>query len=618
MDKEKIMEYISDAQAKQMILEVGRRMYQGGFVAANDGNISCKVGDNEIWATPTGVSKGFMTEDMLVKLDLDGNVLEGTHKPSSEIKMHLRVFKENPKVQGVVHAHPLTATAFACAGISLEEPVLMEGVLSLGCVPLVHFALPGTEEVPEAVAPYCREYNAVLLANHGALTWGDNLMQAYYRMETTEYYAKILMMNNFILGKKTLLSQGQIDDIIKIRAGWGIVGNDRISNYLSMDLYSLNKYADGNHQEIVLTPKQIANYDLKWEGSTTTNIGLDLGFFDSRLNITADAFIKDTKDLLIAQNLAYVTGFGSQWQNVGKIRNSGIELSINSVNFNNRNFFWTTDFNISFVKNKLVSLRDGTSYMQSRSGFSSNFTEYDYISYVGSSLGDMYGYVYDGVYQSSDFVVTPDGEWILKSGVADMSPRGITPEPGVIRYKDITGDGKITTEDRTSIGNGYPLFYGGLTNNFQFYGFDVSIMFQYSIGNDVYNATRMYTTMSDIRRGNTLAEVADRWRENNASTKVHSAEGYIKYDISSRFIEDASYLRLKNITLGYTLPENLTRTFYVSKLRIYASAQNLFCLTNYSGFDPDVNTLSSALMPGFDWGAYPKSNVYTFGVELQF
>ena len=115
------MEYISDAQAKQMILEVGRRMYQGGFVAANDGNISCKVGDNEIWATPTGVSKGFMTEDMLVKLDLDGNVLEGTHKPSSEIKMHLRVFKENPKVQGVVHAHPLTATAFACAGISLED-----------------------------------------------------------------------------------------------------------------------------------------------------------------------------------------------------------------------------------------------------------------------------------------------------------------------------------------------------------------------------------------------------------------------------------------------------------------------------------------------------------------
>ena len=411
-----------------------------------------------------------------------------------------------------------------------------------------------------------------------------------------------------------------VEDIsmFKVRAGWGIVGNDRISNYLSMDLYSLNKYGLGNQQHIVLTPKQIANYDLRWEGSTTTNIGLDLGFFDSRLNITADAFVKDTKDLLIAQNLAYVTGFGSQWQNVGKIRNSGVELSVNSVNFNRRNFFWSTDFNLSFVKNKLVSLRDGTQYMQSRTGFNSNFTNPDYISYVGSSLGDMYGYVYDGVYQSSDFELTPDGTWSLKKGVADMSPTKINPAPGVVRYKDITGDGKITTDDRTSIGNGYPLFYGGLTNNFQFYGFDFSFMFQYSIGNDVYNATRMFCTMSDIRRGNTLAEVADRWRADNASTKVHSAEGYIKYDITSRFIEDGSYLRLKNITLGYTLPENITRRFYVSKLRVYATAQNLFCLTSYSGYDPEVNTLTSPLMPGFDWGAYPKSNVYTFGVELQF
>jgi hypothetical protein len=128
----------------------------------------------------------------------------------------------------------------------------------------------------------------------------------------------------------------------------------------------------------------------------------------------------------------------------------------------------------------------------------------------------------------------------------------------------------------------------------------------------------MYTTMSNIRRGNTLREVADRWRPDNASTKVHSAQGYIKYDVNSRFIEDGSYLRLKNITVGYTLPENLTKRFYVSRLRVYATAQNLFCLTNYSGYDPEVNTSSSPLMPGLDWGAYPKSNVYTFGIELQF
>ena len=424
------------------------------------------------------------------------------------------------------------------------------------------------------------------------------------------------------LAKEPWLEHVSNISMFKIRAGWGTVGNDRITNYLSKDLYTDVKYGVGTQPIVVLTPKQIANYDLKWEGSTTTNIGFDLGFFDSRLNITADAFVKDTKDLLIAQNLAYVTGFGSQWQNVGKIRNVGAELAINTVNFNNRNFFWSTDFNISFVKNTLLSLKDGTDYMMSRSGFSSNFTEYDYISYVGESLGCMYGYVYDGVYQTSDFLQTPSG-LVLKPGVADLSPRGLVPAPGVIKYKDVTGDGKITPDDRTSIGNGYPLLYGGLTNTFNFYNFDFSFMFQYSIGNDVYNATRMYTTMTGVRRANTLAEVADRWTETNASTKVHGAsskdvEKYIKYDVNSRFIEDGSYLRLKNVTLGYTLPENFTRRFNVSKFRVYASAQNLFCLTNYSGYDPEVNTLTSPLMPGFDWGAYPKSNVYTFGVELQF
>ena len=218
---------VNEYEIKKQICDIGRRIYSRNMVAANDGNISVKLNDNEFLCTPTGVSKGFMTEEMLVKMDLDGNILEGTYKPSSEIKMHLRVFKENPQVQGVVHAHPLTATAFACAGMSLDEPVLVEGILALGCVPLAHFALPGTTDVPDSIAPYCKNYNAVLLANHGALTWGTSLIQAYYRMETTEYYAKILMMNNFILGKKALLSQQQIDDIIAIRTRIGVTSGGR-------------------------------------------------------------------------------------------------------------------------------------------------------------------------------------------------------------------------------------------------------------------------------------------------------------------------------------------------------------------------------------------------------
>ncbi len=406
---------------------------------------------------------------------------------------------------------------------------------------------------------------------------------------------------------------------LKLRLSYGAVGNDRISSYLSMDLYSSSKYGIGSSQVTVLTPKQIANSDLKWEGASTVNAGIDFSVLDNHLNITVDGFIKDTKDLLLAQNLAHVTGFDSQWQNIGKIRNKGIELSVNSVNFNRRHFFWSTDFNISFIKNTLVALQDGTDYMFSRSGFNSNFSSYDYVAFVGSALGDMYGYVYDGVYQYSDFEVAPGGGMTLKKGIADISEHaGKAAQPGMVKYRDIDGDGVITTNDRTVIGNGQPDWYGGITNTFSFYGVDFSFLFQFSYGNDVYNATRLYCTQSNSDRTNQWAEVADRWTATNASNAVPSYDGYVPSELYSRFIEDGSYLRLKNITLGYTFPGKMTRKAYINKLRVYVTAQNLFCLTRYSGYDPEVSTLSSPLMPGFDWGGYPKSKAFTFGLELQF
>lgn len=421
------------------------------------------------------------------------------------------------------------------------------------------------------------------------------------------------------IANEPFLKDAQWIDNLKLRAGWGTVGNDRISNYLSLDLYTSLKYGVGGKQVTVLQPSQLSNKNLKWEGSTTTNVGLDLGFFKSRLNVTLDAFLKDSKDLLLAQNLAYVTGFGSQWQNVGKVRNKGIELTINSVNFNRKNFFWSTDFNISFIKNTLMSLQDGTDYILSRSGFNSNFSSYDYIAMVGEAIGNMYGYVFDGIYQSDDFNVYADGTMHLKPGIVDISEHaGEAVKPGFVKYKDLDGDGIITTEDRQIIGNGQPDWFGGITNSFQFYGVDFSFMFQYTVGNDVYNAQRMFSTQSRLEMQNNLAEVKDRWTATNASNLVPSAKGYVAYDVYSRFIEDGSFLRLKNITLGYTIPERLTRKIFVSKLRLYATASNLFLLTKYSGFDPEVNMKSSNLMPSFDFGAYPKNKAFTFGVELNF
>ncbi len=216
------MNDMSDKAAKKAIIDIGQRMYVRGFVAANDGNISVRVGDNEVWATPTGVSKGYMKKKMLVKVDLDGRVLEGDRKPSSELKMHLRAYRENAAIRSVCHAHPPICTSFAVAGIPLDSPILSEAVITLGDVPVTPYAELGTEAVSEVIAPYCHTHNGVLLGNHGAVTWAEDAYSAYYRLESMEYYAKILLITDKILGAQNRLSDEQIDRLLAMREKFGV------------------------------------------------------------------------------------------------------------------------------------------------------------------------------------------------------------------------------------------------------------------------------------------------------------------------------------------------------------------------------------------------------------
>lgn len=217
----------SDFEAKQAILDVGRRMYNKNFVAANDGNISCKVSDDVIWCTPTGVSKGFMTDDMLVQMRLDGTVIRGRCKPSSEMKMHLRVYRENPNVNAVVHAHPPAATSYAIAGLPLNQAILTEAILCIGEVPLAPYAMPGTEEVPDSIAPYVNTHNGCLLANHGALTWGKDVVDAWMRMESIEYYATVSMYTRGLIGQVNELTCAQVDRLVQRRIDSGLPSGGR-------------------------------------------------------------------------------------------------------------------------------------------------------------------------------------------------------------------------------------------------------------------------------------------------------------------------------------------------------------------------------------------------------
>lgn len=214
--------YMSEKEAKKAIIDIGQRMYVRNFVATNDGNISIRTGENEVWATPTGVSKGFMNKKMLVKVDLNGKVLEGDRKPSSELKMHLRAYRENPALRSVCHAHPPICTCFAIAGIPLDVPVLAEAVITLGNVPVAPYAELGSKEVPEVIAPYCHTHNGVLLANHGAVTWAEDAYAAYYRLESMEYYANILMITEKIIGKQNTLTKEQVERLLAMREKFGI------------------------------------------------------------------------------------------------------------------------------------------------------------------------------------------------------------------------------------------------------------------------------------------------------------------------------------------------------------------------------------------------------------
>lgn len=208
---------------KEDICDIGRRIYMNGFVAANDGNISVKVGEDEFYCTPTGVSKGFMTPDMIIKVDGKGNKLEGELNPSSEIKMHLKVYSERPDVMSVVHAHPPIATAFAVANIPLDDYILPEAILFLGPVPICDYGTPSTMEIPESLAPYIQTNDAFLLKNHGALTVGNSLLKAYYNMESLEYYAKITLLTKLI-GKKEEIPANKLEELVCLRERFSVAG----------------------------------------------------------------------------------------------------------------------------------------------------------------------------------------------------------------------------------------------------------------------------------------------------------------------------------------------------------------------------------------------------------
>jgi TonB-linked SusC/RagA family outer membrane protein len=430
---------------------------------------------------------------------------------------------------------------------------------------------------------------------------------------------------DFMKSLRPVISNG------KLRLSWGLTGNNRVGEYDSYGLYDMLKtksdattpgtaWTYNGETNIGVAPTGVDNKDLKWETTEQWDLGMDVAFLRERINLTVDLYTKTTRDLLLNATLVPSSGFSSAMKNIGKVRNQGIEVTLNTVNIKSKNFEWDTNFNIAFNKSKVLKLAENQTALLSTATFDQNYnSQPNYIAKVGYPMGMMYGYIYEGTYKYDDFNKSGDS-YTLKSTVPYFSSENNT-QPGMPKYRDINGDGVIDANDRTFIGRGLPIHTGGFTNNFYYKGFDLSVFLAWSYGNDVINANRlMFEGSGTLSRDlNMFASYANRWTPDNPTSDIPAAYSSGSYKVfSTRVIEDGSYLRLKTLSFGYTFPKTWMGKAGISQLRLYFAAQNLFTITGYDGYDPEVSVRHSALTPGLDYSSYPRARSYSFGVNLQF
>ena len=403
------------------------------------------------------------------------------------------------------------------------------------------------------------------------------------------------------LSEESFLKDSDLLSNLKLRMSIGNSGSQAISAYQSIANYRLLSVSLGDGDHIGVLPDRINNPDLKWETTTQTNVGIDLGFLNNRISIVADYYYKRTKDLHYEKQLPNYTGYTVQLQNIGEIENKGFELAVKTVNING-DFKWMTDFNFSTNKNKVINLGGDEFFTVDGSGgaMPSGFSETGIIE-VGKQLGQFYGYEFDGIYQN-------DAE------VKNLPASGAV--PGSVKYKDINGDHKITADDRVVVGNANPDFTWGISNSFSYKGFDLDVLFTGVQGNDILNLNRVALEKT-ASANNVLKSVINCWHGEGTSNTIQ-ARGMSVGQMSSRFVEDGSFIRLKNLSLGYTFPEKLIRKFKVEKLRIYFSAQNLITITDYTGYDPEINSRSGNVLLGYDFGGYPTARTFSAGIGINF
>lgn len=410
----------------------------------------------------------------------------------------------------------------------------------------------------------------------------------------------------------------------KLRVSYGLTGNNRIGNYdyMAQLITDADKYKypwDGTFTTGFVM-SSMANKALKWETTHQFDLGLDLGFLNGRINLNMDYYIKKTKDLLLNADVPGSSGYSTAILNVGELKNTGFELTLSTTNIQKKGFKWTSDINFAYNNNEIIALNRGQESMINYIPWDIKYRETPaYISRIGESAGSMYGYIYEGTYKYDDFDVTQKGDktiYTLKEGIPAV---GNTVQPGDPKYRDLNGDGKINEKDFTIIGHGQPKFTGGFTNNFTYKNWDLNIFLQWSLGNDILNANRMvFENPMSKQNTNMFASYNNRWTPDNPNSNMPRAKAIGSDAYSSLYVENGSFLKLKNITLSYNFLPMTLHKLGIRAAKLYVSAENIATLTNYKGSDPEVSTRNGVLTPGFDWSAYPRAFNASLGMNITF
>jgi len=393
----------------------------------------------------------------------------------------------------------------------------------------------------------------------------------------------------------------------KLRITAGTTGNQEIGNYLSMASMGSANYSFGGTLYTGIAPTRLANPDLKWEKTNQYNVGLDLSLLDRKINFVFDVYYKKTQDLLISVPVPLSSGYATVLQNIGGVENKGIEIGLTTENIKTENFAWNSNVVFSANRNKVTEIGNGVNEFFPVVPNGSLLQQQPVIVKVGLPLGSFWGYRTNGIFQTQEEVNTqPKINSLANTKIGDR------------KYVDTNGDGVITALDKGNLGTSQPKFVGSFSNTVSYNDFDLNFSFQGSYGGKIFNALNQQLEISTLGT-NAASTLNDRWTTTNPSNEIPRASSSPLGIVSERYVEDASFLRLKLITLGYTLPKSVSKKLGTKSVKIYVSAENLITWTKYTGYDPEVSSYEqNNLYPGIDFGSYPNSKTFISGINVTF